>query len=171
MKKKLSKIGNIIFYIIMAFLLITGIQAKKNNEIPSFFGYSFMHVISPSMEDYIMTNDVAIGHKVAPNDEIIIGNVYIYEAESGLKIIHRIIDQNDDGTYVFKGDNNPVADYAPVNRDQIEFMYLFKIPKLGHIVLLFKNPYFYAVVIACILAFELIEYMKKKKNNEQANKN
>lgn len=164
MKKNLkAKIGNIIFYTLMAVLLLTGIHAKINNEIPSFFGYSFMHVISPSMETTIMTNDIAIGKKVSLADEITVGDIYIYENASGLKIIHRIIEQNDDGSYTFKGDNNPVADYMPVERNQIEFKYLFRIPYLGYLVLLFKNVYFYVILIAIILAVEVLNYVKKKK--------
>ncbi|MBR3840806.1 MAG: signal peptidase I [Erysipelotrichales bacterium] len=157
-----SKLGNIVFYVLMAILLVTGIHAKANNEIPSFLGYSFMHVISPSMEETIMTDDVAIGKKVLPEDEITVGDVYIYENLSGLKIIHRIIEENEDGTYTFKGDNNDIADYMPVERNQIEFKYLFRIPYLGYLVKLFKNVYFYAVLIAIFAALEVLSYVKKK---------
>ena len=161
-----SKVGNIIFYVLMAILLVTGLSAKANNEIPSFLGYSFMHVISPSMEDTIMTDDIAIGKKVLPTDEITVGDVYIYENISGLKIIHRIIEQNDDGTYKFKGDNNAIADYMPVYRNQIEFKYLFRIPYLGYLVKLFKNVYFYAILIASFLALEILGRIKKKNEIE-----
>ena len=164
-----SKLGNIIFYVLMVVLLVTGIYAKANNEIPSFLGYSFMHVISPSMEDTIMTDDIAIGKKVLPTDEISVGAVYIYENLSGLKIIHRIIEVNEDGTYKFKGDNNAIADYMPVNRDQIEFKYLFRIPYLGYLVKLFKNVYFYAILIAAFAALEVLSYIKKKNESTTPN--
>lgn len=163
-KSIFNKISNVFFYGLMAFLLITGITAKRNNEIPSFFGYSFMHVISASMEPYIMTDDVAIGQIVKENDEIAIGDVYIYENKTGLKIIHRIIDEDENGDYIFKGDNNDIRDYNPVKREQIEFKYLFKIPYLGHLVSLFKNKYFYAILIAVLLAIEALNTIKNKMN-------
>lgn len=170
MKKKSlgSKIGNIIFYGLMAVLLVVGIKSKLNNEIPSFFGISFMHVVSGSMEPTIMTNDVAIGKKVYANDEITVGDTYIYESVDGLKVIHRIIDQNADGSYVFKGDNNSTRDFLDVERDQIEFKYLFHIPKLGYVVLLFKNVYFYAVLVAIFLANEFLSYLRKKKTPQKS---
>lgn len=162
-KKLINRISNIAFYGILIILLANGLIARQNNEIPSFFGYSFMHVISPSMEPTIMTDDIAIGKKVDTDDEIIVGDTYIYDSTYGIKIIHRIIDQNEDGEYIFKGDNNDVADYDPVKREQIEIKYLFRIPYLGHVVVLFKNPMFYAVIIAIFLAIEILSYVKKKK--------
>lgn len=164
-KKLINRISNFAFYGILIILLANGLIARKNNEIPSFFGYSFMHVISPSMEPTIMTDDIAIGKKVYPDDEIIVGETYIYDSSYGLKIIHRIIDQNEDGDYIFKGDNNEVADYDPVTREQIEIKYLFRIPYLGHVILLFKNPFFYAVVVGGLLAYEILVYVKKKRDN------
>lgn len=164
-KKWLSTLGNVVFYGILILLLTNGIQARKNNEIPSFFGYSFMHVISPSMEPTIMTNDVAIGKRITVDEEIKVGDIYIYD-EYPIKIIHRVIEKTQDETYIFKGDNNSVADYDPVNREQIEIKYLFRIPYLGYIVLLFKEPMFYAMIIACFLAYELLKYIKKKKTNQ-----
>ena len=128
-----------------------------------------MHVVSASMEPTIMTDDIAIGKKVNPNDEITVGDTYIYDSSYGLKIIHRIIDQNEDGDYIFKGDNNEVADYDPVTREQIEIKYLFRIPYLGHIILLLKNPFFYAIIIAIFLACEILMYIKKKKENTNIN--
>ncbi len=163
-----TKIGNVIFYGLMAILLVVGIQSKMNNEIPSFFGVSFMHVVSGSMEPTIMTNDVAIGKKLNASDDISVGDIYIYENTEGLKVIHRIIEQNDDGTYVFKGDNNSSRDFLSVSREQIEFKYLFHIPKLGYIVLLFKNVYFYAALVAVFLASELLSYMRKKKSDDES---
>lgn len=162
-KKIINRISNYAFYGILIILLANGLLARQKNEIPSFFGYSFMHVISPSMEPTIMTDDIAIGKKVNPEDEIIVGDTYIYDSSYGIKIIHRIIDKNEDGEYIFKGDNNEVADYDPVTREQIEIKYLFRIPYLGHVVLLFKNPFFYAILIGGLLAYEILMYVKKKK--------
>ena len=161
--KKLNLLGNIIFYGVLLVLLFNGFTAKQNNEIPSFFGYSFMHVISPSMEDYIMTDDIAIGKTVAEDEEIIVGDVYIYDSNTDIKIIHRIIEENVDGEYIFKGDNNPIPDFDPVRRVQIEIKYLFRIPYLGKLVKLFKNSFFYAVVIGGFLAFEILDRVKKKR--------
>lgn len=161
-KKLLSRFGNIAFYIVLIVLLLNGISARKNNEIPSFFGYSFMHVISPSMEPTIMTNDIAIGKKLSENDEIIVGDTYIYDSSYGIKIIHRIIDETEDGKYIFKGDNNSVADYDSVSREQIKIKYLFRIPYLGYLVLLFKNPVFYSILIAIFLGYEILLFFKNK---------
>ena len=51
-------------------------------------------------------------------DEYNINDIAIYE-RNGMRIIHRIIDINEDGSYVFKGDNNEYADSSYVERTQI----------------------------------------------------
>ena len=161
---KLTKtLGNVAFYALLLFLLINGFTAKQNSEIPSFFGYSFMHVISASMEPYIMTDDIAIGKAVDTDEEIIIGETYIYEAIDKTKIIHRVIKQNLEGEYIFKGDNNKIADIDPVDRSQIEIKYLFRIPYLGKVVKLFKNSFFYAIILGGYFAFEIVNFVKNKR--------
>ena len=66
--KFLNIFTNILFVFIMAFLiiyLIYGIKAKKENQVPTLFGQSFVKILSPSMEnDGFKVGDIAVINKV-----------------------------------------------------------------------------------------------------------
>lgn len=47
-----------------------------------------------------------------------VGDVAVYDA-GDREVMHRIVRVNDDGTYVFKGDNSASEDFSPVARGQI----------------------------------------------------
>lgn len=68
------------------------------------------------MEPTIEAGSIVIASR--NNDEYNINDIAIYE-KNGMRIIHRIIDINEDGSYVFKGDNNEYADSSYVERTQI----------------------------------------------------
>lgn len=68
------------------------------------------------MEPTIEAGSIVIASR--NNDEYNINDIAIYE-RNGMRIIHRIIDINEDGSYVFKGDNNEYADSSYVVRTQI----------------------------------------------------
>ena len=89
------------------------------------FGYRPFFIMSESMEPTIMTHQLVVAVPVNP-EEIEVGDIVTYDLYSNLSdnikqtIIHRVIAINDDGTFVFKGDNNSGVD-KPVDGSRIGY--------------------------------------------------
>lgn len=120
-KKVLTIILNVLFYLFIAFLLIFAIAnlSGKENKVPRLFGYSFMSVQTTSMEgnnkDSFNAGDLVIVKAV--NDKTIenlkVGDVitfkdYNLDPKSNQLNTHRIvyIGTNDEGSkyYILQGD-------------------------------------------------------------------
>lgn len=93
------------------------------------FGYKLCYVGSGSMEPTIETGSIVLC-KIVSEKEIELGDIYNYSYQNTYgteTIIHRIISQNEDGTYVFKGDNNPAKDIDSVQSEQISSKYILTV--------------------------------------------
>ena len=60
------------------------------------------------------------------------GDVIAYRIGDTM-IVHRVVDQNNDGTYITKGDSNDTADPASVTKQQIVGKEIFCVPKAGKV--------------------------------------
>lgn len=96
-------------------IMFLGATAYKNNELFYIFNYSFSIVPSDSMignqPDSLEPGDVAI-MKRDLYENVEVGDVIVYQDQvningtpSSILIIHRVIEINDDGSLVTKGDN------------------------------------------------------------------
>lgn len=89
------------------------------------FGYRPFFIMSASMEPTIMTHQLVVAVPVNPED-VEVGDIITYDLYSNISssikqtIIHRVVAINDDGTFVFKGDNNDEAD-KPVDASRIGY--------------------------------------------------
>lgn len=139
-KRVLSIIGNVVFYVILAFLLIFSIanmRIKKANDIPHALGYGFLSVVSDSMEGTNPTSfnkgDLIIVRML--NDKSIkdleVGDIVTFYDWNILRInTHRIVElgsnyvitQGDkaanSAAYV-KGENNEGKQYETVLHDDL----------------------------------------------------
>ena len=142
----------------------------------SLFGYNILHVVTGSMEPTISVDDYILVKKEAMSslekDDII---AYYSEAKdiSGKLVIHRIIQINDDGTFITMGDANPVPDENAVRPDQILGRYKGRIEFLNWIASFIdvKKLLLLAVIIPMFLAsiYEvstITKLVKKKKKLE-----
>jgi len=111
-KKIFIKIFQLLPFIILAAaiaLIVQVIIAVKNDRSPTIFGYAIFLVVSPSMEDTIMTGDLIFVNTKSTDYQL---NDIISFREPGdetIIITHRIIEINTiDGntTYTTRGDNN-----------------------------------------------------------------
>ena len=102
------------------------------------FGYKFMFVPTESMIPVINPNDIIIGIPVKPED-VKLGDIvtYVkspngdYDKESNIidyilhgkgetyTVVHRVIERDLNGDFIFKGDNNSEKDLLPVKSKQI----------------------------------------------------
>lgn len=130
MKTAWQKISNVLSWVFMfcmfgllAFTLITTVNAKKTGESAYLFGYRPVLVLTGSMEPYMMTNGVALTKEVTDINDLEVGDVVTYhmETESGrqIRITHRIIEL-DNGIIRTKGDNNRVEDGYDLTMENIE---------------------------------------------------
>ena len=89
-------------------------------------GYKPFLIMSDSMEPCISTYQFVLAKQVDV-DEIQVGDIAAYElyAENTeiIKetVIHRVHAINEDGTYLFKGDNNQNIDVNPIQKDRIKY--------------------------------------------------
>lgn len=190
MKDKKSKkrlIGNIIFYVIAAFLLIyIGIMAVAPDKTLSIFNFKISTVISESMEPTINKGDliVVVGAKEEQIEEedIIVFYNYLPTTSGGFakaEVVHRYVDTNLDGSYVTLGDNNDAIDEirdengntTTLTYDDVVGKYAFRIPLIGWITIFFTqylNPVFIGLIIVnVVIIVALVKVLKQKPEEEE----
>ena len=83
-------------------------------------------------------------------------------------IIHRIISERPDHTFVLKGDNNISVDPEAVSPSQIIGKLLFQVPYVGYLPLIMKQPLVLIITMMALALFAMLE--TNKKNNENKKK-
>lgn len=84
----------------------------------------FTLACTSSMEPTFVCGDIVNGYALQDWQKPQIGFVYIYEFNSSLNIIHRLVNETQEG-YIFKGDNLNRTDRI-VQRSQIKYKILSK---------------------------------------------
>lgn len=133
-KKVVNKIIGIVLnslLIIVTLIILVGIyylvQIKVfNNDYANIFGYTFFEVATGSMADTIEIGDVVI---VELTKDVRKNDIIVYKEEENF-ITHRLIDINENGEFITKGDANNTED-KPVNETQVLGKVTYIIPKLG----------------------------------------
>lgn len=119
--------GILKWFSIIVMVIATGILSyvmicTARGELVDFFGNSFLRVVTGSMEPTILTGDYIIIDKDAVDDLKKDDIITFYSEEqgvAGLLVTHRIIDIDEKGDYITKGDANQIADELHVRKDQI----------------------------------------------------
>ena len=124
-KSTLHRIINVVEWLLLlasvtllAYIFITTMQGKAAD----FFGYRILHVVTGSMEPTISVDDYIVVQDVNPADLEKDDIIAFYTEDQEIKgkmVIHRIVDILEDGSFVMKGDANPVADPLTVRGDQV----------------------------------------------------
>ena len=89
-------------------------------------GYKPFLIMSDSMEPCISTYQFVLG-KPIDADEIKVGDIAAYELYSETSnliketIVHRVYAINEDGSFVFKGDNNQNIDANSIPKERIKY--------------------------------------------------
>ena len=169
MKKALKVISNILFYLVLALLIfvsVTTINAKKNNEIPTFFGYKVFDVLTGSMEPTIPEGSLII-IKETPQNEIENGDVITFRFEGQDSIVtHRIVEVINDGQeFITKGDANNANDSRPIKYNEIEGVVTNSFEGVGDIMTMLSNNMLYIIIgiLGISILFPIVSSFKKKK--------
>lgn len=81
-----------------------------NYPVPKVFGYSFVNILSGSMEPTVSAGDLVVCKE---QDFYNINDPVLFE-DQGFLVLHRIVDIDEDGNFITKGDANNVNDKAEV---------------------------------------------------------
>ena len=122
----------IILLFLYSLLYLAGV-AEDATKVPSVFGIKVFSIVSESMSPTISVNDM-IFVKECSEEDLHVGDIISFHEAENI-ITHRITsiemeEKNGKKQYVTKGDNNEVEDKEKKTFEEIEGVYLFKIPLL-----------------------------------------
>ncbi len=166
----------ILFVPILAINLWIMIQARSNpKNIPSVFGYRPFIVLSNSMETKIHKGDLIITKVVKKKDlkKLKKKDIIAFWDAEGTVTTHRIIDiVEEDGEphFITQGDNNNVQDKNLVSYDDVQGIYVFRIPNVGNIMNTLAQPTTIIIVVMGVTIIFIIGFMistRKQRNLEQ----
>ena len=175
-RKKLNILGIILCIIFLPVFIINMILIVKAylkpNQVPDFLGYKPFIVLSGSMEDKIKIGDLVIVKKCDPST-LKTNDIIAYKLGNSV-ITHRIIEvQEKDGITQFltKGDNNNTEDQTPVKFENVEGIYIRRIPKLGNIALFMQSSagivIFVSVPLILFIIYEIVQSRKEVKEEKE----
>ena len=127
-----NRVSNIIVAVITAIALafvIYVMVCSAHGKAVKVFDKSVLKVVTGSMEPSIHVDDYIIVEKT-DTDKLMDGDIISFYSEQsdirGLLVTHRIVGKNADGSYITKGDANPVSDTVSVPQDKIVGKYTGK---------------------------------------------
>lgn len=177
-KKWYQKVSNWILIIVCMVLvpvLIMNIsimiQANTNkDEVPSVFGYKPFIVLSGSMETEIKKGDLIIVEVTDPAT-LKVDDVIAFRDAQETVTTHRIIEivEKDGETYfITKGDNNDSQDQNLVEFDDVEGIYVTRIPGVGNMLNSLAEPTTIVIVVLGVTVIFGIAFVVSNKKQREA---
>lgn len=164
-------VGCVILIPILVINLWIMFQSKTNSEkVPSVFGYKPFMVLSGSMESDIHKGDLILTKETNPAD-LAINDVIAFRDAQNTITTHRIIDivENDGQTYfITKGDNNSTQDLNLVAYEDVEGIYVGRIPGIGSMMDSLSKPTTIIILVFGITAIFVIGFMISTKKQRDA---
>ncbi|MCF7926200.1 MAG: signal peptidase I [Candidatus Izimaplasma sp.] len=177
MKKHIGKFFIYLIYtLLISYIVITVFFPNKSTDI---LGFRTFVVISDSMEPKINVYDMVVIKKVDKEDiqvsDIITFKVYIPEVDSKSYVTHYvdeiIINSENETIYKTQGEStaeNPDVwtdadgNVIDISYNDVEGVYLFKIPKIGRLIYLLRDPIFVGLLIVNgFVIYFVYKYIKK----------
>ena len=164
-------IGCVILIPILVINLWIMFQSKTNSEkVPSVFGYKPFMVLSGSMESDIHKGDLIITKETNPT-KLKVDDIIAFRDAAGTITTHRIIDtvENDGQTYfITKGDNNSTQDMNLVALDDVEGIYVGRVPGIGSMMDSLAKPTTIMILVVGITIIFVIGFMISTKKQRDA---
>ena len=173
-----GKTAKIFFFGIALIILIIAsiIMIKANTDpdkVPDVFGYKPMIVLSGSMETSIHTGDLVFV-KMVDTTTLKKDDVIAFRNEEDTVTTHRIVEiVFEEGKQYFKtkGDANNAEDANLVEMEDVEGLYVARIPKAGNFLMFMQKPIGLFVVLLSILVIGLLWlYIVNKKDEKKYRK-
>lgn len=99
-----------------------------NAPVPTVFGYSYVNILSGSMEPTLSMGDLAVCKQ---QDSYGVGDAVLYQDGEYL-VLHRIVEVKEDGSLVMRGDANNVDDDTVIHQNNIYGRLAFSFNGLGN---------------------------------------
>lgn len=146
------------------------IQSKTNpDKVPNVFGYKPFMVLTSSMEAKILKGDLIITKEVDPST-LEINDIIAFRDTEGTITTHRIIDEitrNNVRLFITKGDNNNSQDRNLVTADDIEGIYVLRIPGIGSIMKALSEPSTIVILVLGITVLFGVGFMISSKKQQE----
>lgn len=124
----LNTVVTAVLVLLLGFVVYVTVSAARG-RIVGVFGRSVLVVVTGSMEPSIHVGDYIFIERVSAS-ELKEGDIIAFYSEaadiSGMLVTHRITALNEDGTFVTRGDANPVEDSVSVRPERIVGRYIGK---------------------------------------------
>ena len=165
MNKGIIKFFSYLFFALVigciGFLLFVTSQAHKNpNEIPSFFGYKPLTVLTNSMEPRISAGDMVFVRSVKA-ENVKKGDIITFKIADQRLITHRVYRVTSEG-FITKGDNNNVKDGWNVKPEDLVGVVKLIAPNAGYVAeFVTSKAGFSLFIILPLLLFVLIEVYQR----------
>ncbi len=159
----------------IGFLLFTTQGKNHPNQIPTYFGYKPLTVLTNSMEPAIKAGDM-IFVRAKQASAVKKGDIITFKLSEKKLITHRVVSVTNEG-YLTKGDNNNVQDEWVVNPADVIGEVKLIIPYAGYVAKFLTSKAGFALFILLpLLLFFLIEvyqrvyrYIEKQEGKEEVN--
>ena len=160
-------------YSILVLILCVNIviMIKANlykDKVPGIFGYKPFVVLSGSMQSQINVGDLVIVREIDAN-KLNVNDIIAYR-DGKIVTTHRIkevLKDNNDVCFKTKGDSNNTMDDGVVCSKDIEGRYVFKINKLGNLIIFIQQPTGFFIMLLSILLIGVLVFLIK---NREINK-
>jgi signal peptidase I len=164
-QKREPDIGDVIHYATLVVLLFAILVFTSTDGVKTIFGYSFMTVLTGSMQDEIPQGSLVINKKTEPS-ELKIGDDITYLSGSDVTITHRIIDitidENGMTWFQTQGIMNKYPDVQLISELNVVGKVIFHNYVLGKVLTFMKAYFGLGVIFAAILTG--LYYVLKKIN-------
>lgn len=162
--KYAKKTVSYVLIILLFTIIIQSLKIRVDKEyVPSILGYTYLNVLSESMNPEFYSQDLIIGAKIKDTSILKVSDVITFKVGNML-VTHRIVQKDENGTtFTTKGDANKVNDEKQISSGQIISRYCFKIPKCGFIISKMQSIQFLALAWIIIMYYILKEIFKEVK--------
>ena len=172
---------SILLIVLEVIAIICLVVSKAQGNPPTLFGHQMYFIRTGSMSPYLEPGDIIISKKydggelTAGRED---GSVVTYHGEVNGEpqlITHRVIEVNDD-TVITQGDYKFNSPDAPITKDKIESVMVYKTVFLGSVFKIISTTWgFWLLIftpIALLLVSEIVSLVKEmKKEKEEADEN
>lgn len=125
--------------------------------VPTFFGYSYVNILSGSMEPTLSIGDMAICKE---QDAYATGDAVLYQ-DKGYLVLHRIVEVNEDGTFVMRGDANNVDDETAISQSNVYGKMVYSFNGLGNTISYISTlSGAFWTVLAALLIYLALDFSK-----------
>ena len=164
--------------ILIAVMIVRILAAKIKGEVPFFFGYSVMNIVSGSMEDTIPEGSYILIQKVDPAD-VRKGDIICFYSDDpairGYPNTHTVVEdpiQGENGLeFVTKGDANPTKDSVNARAEKLIGRHVQNLDFLTNFSVMLEEKGIMIITLVlpvlCVMCMVGTVYVKMKQSPEE----